>query len=106
LACMCKGRAWRGPERGVCPSRALPEDVCDQRKGRREPGLDRMRCASSFRRMGRMRKKAQLPQKTCASCGRPFALRRKWAKVWDEVRYCSDRCRAARRSGAGIGQKD
>jgi len=56
--------------------------------------------------MGRLRKKAQLPQKTCASCGRPFAWRRKWAKVWDEVRYCSDRCRAARRAGAGIGQKD
>ncbi|WP_338068157.1 DUF2256 domain-containing protein [Nioella ostreopsis] len=38
-------------------------------------------------------KKPHLPTKTCASCGRPFAWRRKWAKVWDEVRYCSDRCR-------------
>ncbi|MFO1116611.1 MAG: DUF2256 domain-containing protein [Beijerinckiaceae bacterium] len=43
-----------------------------------------------------MRRKGDLPQKVCAVCGRPFAWRRKWAKVWDEVRYCSDRCRASR----------
>ena len=40
-----------------------------------------------------MRRKADLPTKTCAHCGRPFAWRKKWEKVWDEVRYCSDRCR-------------
>jgi hypothetical protein len=40
--------------------------------------------------------KSTLPQKICATCGRPFAWRKKWARVWDEVRYCSDRCRAAR----------
>ncbi|WP_425413929.1 DUF2256 domain-containing protein [Rubellimicrobium thermophilum] len=44
-----------------------------------------------------MRRKADLPRKTCASCGRPMVWRRAWAKVWDEVRYCSDRCRAAAR---------
>lgn len=49
--------------------------------------------------MARMRKKADLPQKICATCGRPFVWRRKWAQVWDEVRYCSDRCRAARARG-------
>ena len=27
-----------------------------------------------------MRRKADLPQKTCAACGRPFAWRKKWAK--------------------------
>jgi hypothetical protein len=43
-----------------------------------------------------MRKKADLPQKTCATCGRPFMWRRKWAKVWADVKYCSDRCRGAR----------
>ena len=32
-----------------------------------------------------MRRKADLPSKTCATCGRPFAWRKKWAKVWDEV---------------------
>jgi hypothetical protein len=45
--------------------------------------------------MAKMRKKGDLAQKTCQACGRPFAWRKKWEKVWDEVRYCSDRCRSA-----------
>lgn len=40
-----------------------------------------------------MRKKSDLPTKICLTCGRPFAWRKAWARVWDEVRYCSDRCR-------------
>lgn len=47
--------------------------------------------------MAGMRRKADLPQKPCAFCARPFAWRRKWAKVWDEVKFCSDRCRTAAR---------
>ncbi len=43
-------------------------------------------------------KKPNLPEKTCVVCNRPFAWRKKWAKVWDEVRYCSDACRAKRAS--------
>ncbi len=31
--------------------------------------------------------------KTCAICGRSFAWRKKWARDWDDVRYCSDACR-------------
>ncbi len=50
--------------------------------------------------MAKMRKKGDLPQKPCAQCGRPFAWRRKWANVWDEVRFCSDRCRGDARKGA------
>ncbi len=38
--------------------------------------------------------KGDLPQKTCAACGRPFPWRRKWARDWESVRFCSDRCRA------------
>lgn len=34
-----------------------------------------------------------LPTKICATCGRPFTWRKKWARTWDEVRYCSERCR-------------
>lgn len=41
--------------------------------------------------------KSDLPTKICPVCARPFTWRRKWAKVWDEVRYCSQACR---------GQKD
>ena len=33
------------------------------------------------------------PSKVCASCGRRFEWRAKWARSWDEVRYCSDACR-------------
>ena len=36
------------------------------------------------------------PDKFCATCGRPFSWRRKWARVWDDVRYCSERCRRTR----------
>ena len=32
-------------------------------------------------------------EKLCAQCGRTMAWRRKWARVWDDVRYCSDGCR-------------
>ncbi|MES2917930.1 MAG: DUF2256 domain-containing protein [Pseudomonadota bacterium] len=37
--------------------------------------------------------KADLPQKTCPACHRPFAWRRKWARDWAHVVYCSERCR-------------
>ncbi|WP_337266054.1 DUF2256 domain-containing protein [Oryzifoliimicrobium ureilyticus] len=37
--------------------------------------------------------KSQLPTKVCVRCGRPFAWRRKWRKDWDDVKYCSQRCR-------------
>ncbi|MES2466975.1 MAG: DUF2256 domain-containing protein [Verrucomicrobiota bacterium] len=38
-------------------------------------------------------KKQHLPGKLCATCGRPFTWRKKWERVWDEVKFCSDRCR-------------
>lgn len=41
-------------------------------------------------------KKQDLPTKTCPICGRPFTWRKKWAKNWDEVVYCSERCRRRR----------
>ncbi|WP_082181820.1 DUF2256 domain-containing protein [Aestuariivita boseongensis] len=40
--------------------------------------------------------KTNLPEKTCLTCGRPFTWRKKWERVWDEVKYCSDRCRRER----------
>ncbi|WP_019517082.1 DUF2256 domain-containing protein [Sphingomonas sp. Mn802worker] len=38
-------------------------------------------------------KKLNLPTKTCPTCERPFAWRKKWERDWDNVVYCSDRCR-------------
>ncbi|WP_239491983.1 DUF2256 domain-containing protein [Luteitalea sp. TBR-22] len=38
-------------------------------------------------------KKQHLPTKICATCGRPFTWRKKWARDWEQVKYCSDACR-------------
>ncbi|WP_271197944.1 DUF2256 domain-containing protein [Pseudomonas turukhanskensis] len=38
-------------------------------------------------------KKGNLPVKTCVTCERPFTWRKKWARCWNDVRYCSERCR-------------
>jgi hypothetical protein len=40
--------------------------------------------------------KSNLPSKICVQCGRPFEWRKKWEKCWDEVKYCSDKCRRAK----------
>lgn len=31
--------------------------------------------------------------KVCVSCGRTFAWRKKWERQWEQVKYCSKRCR-------------
>ncbi|NBQ90136.1 MAG: DUF2256 domain-containing protein [Betaproteobacteria bacterium] len=38
--------------------------------------------------------KANLPSKPCTVCGRPMAWRKAWAKNWDDVKVCSEACRA------------
>ncbi len=35
-------------------------------------------------------------EKSCAACGRTITWRRKWARAWDEVRWCSEACRRAK----------
>ena len=34
--------------------------------------------------------------KTCAACGRTMEWRKSWARNWDSVKFCSDRCRSAK----------
>ncbi len=34
--------------------------------------------------------------KICQTCGRVITWRKKWADDWDQVRFCSKRCRGAR----------
>ena len=36
--------------------------------------------------------KGNLPTKPCEHCKRPMAWRKKWARDWENVRYCSKRC--------------
>ncbi|MGB0663448.1 MAG: DUF2256 domain-containing protein [Pontibacterium sp.] len=38
-------------------------------------------------------KKVNLPSKNCVRCGLPFTWRKKWQNCWEEVKYCSERCR-------------
>ncbi|WP_082877891.1 DUF2256 domain-containing protein [Methylomonas koyamae] len=47
-----------------------------------------------------MHRKLSLPSKICPVCSRPFAWRKKWAKDWEAVKYCSARCRHQRASVA------
>ncbi|WOD09054.1 DUF2256 domain-containing protein [Marinomonas sp. GJ51-6] len=38
-------------------------------------------------------KKPYLPEKICPVCQRPFTWRKKWARDWLQVKYCSERCK-------------
>lgn len=37
--------------------------------------------------------KINLPEKICINCNRPFTWRKKWERSWDEVRFCSKKCK-------------
>ncbi|KAA1063363.1 DUF2256 domain-containing protein [Enterobacter mori] len=41
--------------------------------------------------------KQDLPSRACVHCQRAMTWRKKWAKCWDEVKYCSERCRRSHR---------
>jgi hypothetical protein len=49
--------------------------------------------------------KGNLPSKICIVCQRPFTWRKKWERVWDDVKYCSDRCRDSRPTSGNRTQK-
>jgi hypothetical protein len=38
--------------------------------------------------------KMHLRTKNCVVCDKPFQFRKKWEDCWDEVKYCSERCRS------------
>ena len=44
-------------------------------------------------------RKEDLPVKTCPVCQRPFNWRKKWARDWERVVYCSERCRRSGKTG-------
>jgi len=50
--------------------------------------------------------KAYLPSKPCAVCGRTMTWRKAWAKTWEEVRYCSERCRRQKRAATPAVEPD
>ena len=48
--------------------------------------------------VAKARNKSDLPTKTCAHCKLPFTWRKKWERDWENVRYCSERCRREAKS--------
>ncbi|MDC1486014.1 DUF2256 domain-containing protein [Flavobacteriales bacterium] len=43
-----------------------------------------------------MQRKNFPPDRMCTTCLRPFSWRKKWEDCWNEVKYCSERCRKAK----------
>ena len=37
--------------------------------------------------------KINLPQKICINCGLSFTWRKKWERDWNNVKYCSKKCK-------------
>jgi hypothetical protein len=37
--------------------------------------------------------KQNLPTKICLNCNKPFQYRKKWKEVWEEVKFCSTKCK-------------
>ncbi|NVF12803.1 DUF2256 domain-containing protein [Vreelandella maris] len=52
-----------------------------------------------------MHRKQHLSQKTCVQCERPFFWRKKWARCWNEVCYCSERCRRSAKQANRLASK-
>ena len=50
------------------------------------------------RRSGPKQHKQDRPEKICPVCRRPFQWRKKWARDWENVVYCSDACRRAKKA--------
>ena len=42
------------------------------------------------------RKGPVIPDKICPACGRNFFWQKKWEKNWENVKFCSDKCRQGR----------
>jgi hypothetical protein len=38
--------------------------------------------------------KSAIAPKKCLNCGLDFEWRKKWARDWENVKYCSEKCKA------------
>ncbi|MEC8460301.1 MAG: DUF2256 domain-containing protein [Bacteroidota bacterium] len=41
--------------------------------------------------------KSYLDQKICIICEKPFTWRKKWSKNWENVKYCSSKCKSQKK---------
>ncbi|MAL31552.1 DUF2256 domain-containing protein [Gammaproteobacteria bacterium] len=53
-----------------------------------------------------MHKKLNLPSKTCLQCSKPFNWRKKWERDWDNVQFCSKKCRGEHRRESRKGNEE
>ena len=49
---------------------------------------------------------AEPAEKVCERCGRTMQWRAKWARDWNEVKYCSDACRKQRLTAVDTALED
>ena len=49
---------------------------------------------------------AEPADKVCEGCGRTMQWRAKWARNWNEVKYCSDACRKQRLTAVDTALED
>jgi hypothetical protein len=59
-----------------------------------QPHSAGQRSARHHGRVGRAQRAASDTDKVCVVCGRHIAWRAKWARDWEQVRYCSAACRS------------
>ncbi len=45
-------------------------------------------------------KKINLPFKLCETCNKEYTWRKKWKKNWEEVKYCSEKCKRNKKQKA------
>lgn len=83
------------PDRGLCHREAVVavSRMSNSRESilhgqRKEACMSLVRCSVAFRG-----NKSHLPSKPCTVCGLAMTWRRRWAKSWAEVKYCSEACR-------------
>ncbi|OUV02669.1 MAG: hypothetical protein CBC42_07845 [Betaproteobacteria bacterium TMED82] len=48
------------------------------------------------------KKKSNLPKKICDRCGKIMEWRKSWRNNWENVKYCSDRCRKTKANVAKV----
>jgi Uncharacterized protein conserved in bacteria len=61
--------------------------------GNSESGNSKVAKVSKVSKVSKPTSRKGLPEKICVACERPFTWRKKWARDWDNVKYCSERCR-------------
>jgi hypothetical protein len=48
---------------------------------------------------GQTSQMSTVENKVCVTCGRAIEYRKKWAKNWNEIKYCGEKCRSNKNTG-------